>query len=164
MRLNRGTVRLLLVIAVLLMAKVSFGQKIETMNLKAFLSHIEASADGTHVFNFWATWCVPCLTEIPILEKLNQDREDILVTLVSMDMDTDPNPDKIHRFIDRKNIQSDVIILDESNSSKWIAKIDKTWRGTLPATLVVNNRTGKRTFLERQLTEGELENIVEGLR
>lgn len=46
------------------------------------------------VINFWATWCGPCIKELPLFEKLNRDRKDVAVTLVSMDMDLDPNPGK----------------------------------------------------------------------
>src|SRR5579872_3574115 len=77
------------------------------------------------VVNFWATWCGPCVKEMPLLEKLNHEDKTIKVILVSMDYDLDPDPSKVKRFIERKKILSEVVILTEENPNDWIEKIDK---------------------------------------
>ena len=81
-----------------------------------------------------------------------------------MDIDLDPNPEKVYKFISRKNIQSRVVILDERDPNSWISKIDKNWSGALPATLIVNSFTGKRRFWERELHEGDLEKLIEEVK
>jgi len=116
--------------------------------------------DRVQVINFWATWCAPCLKELPLFEKLNEERQDVKVRLVSLDMDLDPNPDKVRNFVSRKKLKSEVIILNEKDPNSWIDKIDKAWSGALPATLVVNNRTGKRKFVEGELKAGDLEKLI----
>jgi thiol-disulfide isomerase/thioredoxin len=121
---------------------------------------IDEPSDKIKVINFWATWCAPCIKELPLLEKQQASRQDVQVLLVSMDMDLDPNPEKVYRFVDRKKLQSKVIILDERNPNEWIDKIEKTWTGALPATIVVNTRNGKRKFVEKELHEGELEKLI----
>ncbi len=60
----------------------------------------------------------------------------------------------------RKNIQSDVLLLDDIDYNSWIDKVDKSWSGAIPATLIFNPRTGKRKFVEKELKEGELENLI----
>ena len=77
-----------------------------------------------------------------------------------MDIDLDPNPEKIYKFIDRKKIQSRVIILDAVDPNSWINKIDKNWSGALPATLILNTKTGARRFVNKALKEGELETLI----
>ena len=116
------------------------------------------------VINFWATWCAPCIKEIPLFERLGQQRKDVAVTLVSMDMDLDPNPEKVHKFVARKKLTSSVLILDETNPNSYIDKIEKDWSGALPATIVINTTTGKRVFVERELHEGELEKLIDEVR
>jgi thiol-disulfide isomerase/thioredoxin len=116
------------------------------------------------VINFWATWCAPCVKELPLFEKLNQERKDVAVTLVSMDMDLDPNPEKVHKFVARKKLASSVLILDEDNPNTYIEKIDKEWSGALPATVVINTKTGKRKFVEKELHEGDLEKLIDEVR
>jgi thiol-disulfide isomerase/thioredoxin len=113
------------------------------------------------VVNFWATWCAPCVKEIPLFEKLNQEDKNSKVILVSMDYDLDPDPAKVKRFIERKKIQSDVVILAEENPNDWIEKIDKTWTGALPSTLVINPNSGKRKFIQGELKEGDLEKLIQ---
>jgi len=131
-------------------------EKLETL--------IHAKNDHIQVINFWATWCAPCVKEMPLFEKLNLERKDVKVVLVSMDMDLDPDAQKIEKFIARKGIHSSVIILNERNPNLWINKIDKNWSGALPATLVINGMNGKRMFVERELHEGELEKLIEEVK
>ena len=116
------------------------------------------------VINFWATWCGPCIKELPLFEKLNRERKDVAVTLVSMDMDLDPNPEKVHKFVARKKIESPVLILDETNPNNYIDKIAEEWSGALPATIVINTKTGKRKFVEKELHEGDLEKLIDEVR
>ena len=144
--------------------QVSLAQKAELVSL-AQLQTLMASADQpVQIINFWATWCAPCVKELPLLEKLNRERNDVRVTLVSMDMDLDPNPEKVYKFISRKNIQSRVVILNERDPNSWINKIDTSWSGALPATLIVNSTSGKRRFWERELHEGDLERLLEEVK
>jgi thiol-disulfide isomerase/thioredoxin len=123
-----------------------------------------SSGNKIKVLNFWATWCAPCVKELPLFEKLHQENEDVEVLLVSMDYDLDPNPAKVKRFMDRKNLRSRVVFLVESNPSEWIDEIDKDWGGALPATLIINPKTGRRKLVDGEMKEGELEKIIETLK
>jgi len=139
-------------------------QQADQIKLKDLQQLINKSSDKVQVINFWATWCAPCVKEIPLFEKLNQEDTGVEVTLVSMDYDLDPNPEKVYRFMTRKNIKSTVVILAERNPNNWIDKIDKSWSGALPATLIINKKTGMRKFIEKELHEGELEKLLEEAR
>ncbi len=121
---------------------------------------ITSKGDHIKVINFWATWCAPCVKEMPLFEKLGQERKDVKVTLVSMDLDLDPDPAKVHKFVARKKLQSQVLILDEKDPNSYIEQIEKSWSGALPATIIVNSKTGQRKFVERELHEGELEKLI----
>jgi thiol-disulfide isomerase/thioredoxin len=125
---------------------------------------LKTPSDQIQVVNFWATWCGPCIKEMPLFENLGKQRSDIKVTLVSLDLDLDADPEKVFKFVERKAIQSTVLILDETDPNSWINKIDKKWSGSLPATLVVNTKTGKRTFAGKELKEGELETMIDSVK
>jgi thiol-disulfide isomerase/thioredoxin len=140
------------------------GQNAEQIRLKDLQKVLSTSTDRIQVFNFWATWCAPCVKEIPLFEKLNQENNSVDVTLVSMDFDLDPNPDKVNRFVARKNIQSKVLILMETDPNSWIDKVDKEWTGALPATLIINTKSGKRKLVQKELHEGDLEKLIEEVK
>lgn len=125
---------------------------------------LKTPSDKIQVINFWATWCGPCVKEMPLIEKVGQERTDIRITLVSMDLELDENPDKVFRFAERKQLKSDVLILDAPNINSWIDKIEKEWSGSLPATIVINTKTGKRVFAGKELKEGELESLIESVK
>lgn len=122
---------------------------------------INSKSDTLQVINFWATWCAPCVKELPIFEKVNKDvTKPLKITLVSMDLSLDPNPEKVYKFVTRKQLTSRVWILDERDPNIYIDKIDPAWSGALPATLVVNTITGKRKFVEGEMTEEKLNQLI----
>ncbi len=142
----------------------ALAQDVQIIKIEDLHEKISAKGEQVQVINFWATWCAPCIKELPLFEKLNAERPDVKVSLISMDMDLDPNPEKVYRFVDRKKIQSNVYILQAANPNSWIDSIDATWSGAIPATLIVNSKTGKRTFVERALQEGELNKLIDRLK
>jgi thiol-disulfide isomerase/thioredoxin len=122
---------------------------------------IENRTDSIHVINFWATWCAPCVKELPLFEKLSQESKgNVKVTLVSMDLELDSNPEKVFKFVTRKNLTSRVWILDEKDANSWIDKVEPKWTGALPATLVINTATGKRSFLEGEVSQEKLKTMI----
>lgn len=98
--------------------------------------------DQVHVVNFWATWCAPCVEELPYFKELEQ-KKDVDLLLVSMDI---PIMKETHLvpFVAKNDIQSQVILLDDPNSNVWIPKVDKSWDGAIPATLIYTSE--KRKF------------------
>jgi len=164
MNVVKLTMRYLLTIFFLLWIGTINAQQAETIKLVQLQELLQAKADHIKVINFWATWCAPCIKELPLFEKLGQDRPDVKVTLVSMDLDLDPNPEKVYKFIARKKLQSQVLILDERDPNSWINQIDKNWSGALPATIIINGKTGQRKFVEKELHDGDLEKLIAELQ
>ena len=154
----------ILVLLVLLIAIEGKAQQAELIKLSQLQTLIEEKSDHIKVINFWATWCAPCVKELPLFESLNQNRKDAKVILVSMDIDLDPNPEKVYKFVVRKKVQSQVVILDERDPNSWINKIDKNWSGALPSTLFVNTANGKRKFVEKEMHAGDLEKFIEEVK
>ena len=150
-----------LLVLLSIVISASSAQPATTIKLKDIQQLISSSSEKVKVINFWATWCAPCVKEMPLFEKLNDENKNVEVTLVSMDYDLDPNPEKVYRFVTRKNLKSKVLILAEANPNDWIDKIDKSWSGALPATLIINTKSGKRTLIQHELKEGDLEKYIE---
>ena len=109
--------------------------------------------DTTYVINFWATWCAPCVKELPYFEKLHQGMasQKIKVILVSLDFRKDLET-KLKPFLEQRQFSASVAALVDSRQNQWIDKIDPSWSGAVPATLVYRGS-------QRQFKEGEFENF-----
>lgn len=156
-----GSARIILLAVAFVFAGLSlFGQDARVVKLEELKQTINGPGESVRVINFWATWCGPCVKELPYFEKVGKERKDVEVILVSTDLDLDPNPDKVHRFVKRKSLTSRVLILEAQKGNDWIDELEKEWSGALPATIVLNPKTGKKKFVGQELHEGELEKLI----
>ena len=154
----------MLLLTLVSLCPAAYSQVSDIVKLDKLQASIQDEKDRVQVINFWATWCAPCIKELPLFEKINSERKDVRVRLISIDLDLDPNPEKVRGFVLRKKIKSEVLILDERNPNEWIDKVDKSWSGALPATLVINSKTGKRKFVEKELHDGDLEKLIDAVK
>ena len=133
--------------------------ELEIYDFAGFESFLNKKDDKVYVINFWATWCGPCVKELPYFEALNKNykNQDVEVILVSLDF---PHlyDKKLKPYISKKGLKSKVIALNDSNENEWISKIDESWSGSIPATIIYNK--SKRKFFERSFTYEELEKEV----
>ncbi len=128
------------------------------------LEKLMATTDKPTIINFWATFCIPCIEELPYFQKAAKEHEkdSVQLLLVSLDLE-DAYPKKINSFVQKLKISSPVVFLDETNADIFCPAVDKNWSGAIPATLFINNKTGYRKFIEDQLTPEQLQKEIETL-
>lgn len=154
----------MIIMPVLLLVSVcADAQKATIIKFDSLQRILDSKDDKVQVINFWATWCAPCIKELPLLEKIN-GRSDLNTKITLINLDYADKVEKVNEFLARKNIRSRVLLLDEVDYNAWIDKVEKAWTGAIPATLIFNPRTGKRRFLERELKDGELEELIASLK
>ncbi|MCB0464502.1 MAG: TlpA family protein disulfide reductase [Aequorivita sp.] len=131
--------------------------KIASLNFEALQQKFfQKKTDSIYIINFWATWCKPCVKELPAFEKIASDysNKKVKVLLVSLDF-----PDKIETqvvpFMKNNNIKSEVVLLDDADANSWIPKVSPEWSGAIPATIIYKKEN--RKFYERSFTFEELE-------
>ena len=117
------------------------------------------NCEDIHVINFWATWCKPCVAELPYFERLHSE-QNIPVTLISLDM---PNliESKLIPFFKKENLQSTVLVLDDPDANTWIPKISTDWSGAIPATIIIKGE--QRKFYEQSFTYETLTEAINTL-
>jgi thiol-disulfide isomerase/thioredoxin len=112
------------------------------------------SDDTTRIINFWATWCKPCVAELPVFEEVYERtvNQPVQMVLVSLDF---PNQidTKLRPFIRENDLRPPVIALTDIRFNDWIDRVDPSWSGSIPATLIY--RGSQRVFLEQRIEDVE---------
>jgi thiol-disulfide isomerase/thioredoxin len=138
---------LLYVIFLLLFSNIIVAQKVAVYDKYSTLEkEILSDKNTIYVVNFWATWCGPCVKELPHFEQLNSENKNIKVVLVSLDFKKQFES-KLLPFLKKKAIKSEVVFLADTDYNTWLPMVDKDWSGSIPATLIIKN--GNRVFVEK---------------
>lgn len=140
--------QLLLILFLSVFVQTSFAQQIQIFDkFDDFEKAIVKNNDKIYVVNFWATWCAPCIKELPHFEKLHQQNKNVTVILVSLDSKKDIQK-KLVPFIKRKKLSAQVVSLIDKDYNTWLPKIDQNWSGSIPATLIFSGN--QKLFAERE--------------
>lgn len=135
-------------------------KELEVYDFEGLEKFLTKEDDKTYVVNFWATWCAPCVKELPYFEKLHQTyrAKQVEVLLVSLDF---PNQyeKRLKPFIAEHKLQSKILVLNDVDSNAWIPKVSAEWSGAIPATLIYNK--DKRQFYEQSFNYNELKTEVD---
>lgn len=133
---------------------------LEVYDYKGLKPLLHQQDDKVHVVNFWATWCAPCIKELPYFEDINTNysEKNVEVLLVSLDFPRHYDS-QLKPFLQKHQMHSKVVCLDDVDQNTWIPAIDSMWTGALPATIIYKGE--KRQFYERSFTYDELENEVQ---
>jgi thiol-disulfide isomerase/thioredoxin len=136
-------------------------QQIKTVTPE-WIDGIHASkSDTLYIINFWATWCKPCVEELPYFEQLADTctNKKVKIYLVTTDMRKDIST-RVTDFIKAKKLTQQVVFINELNADKWINKVSEEWSGAIPATLMIKGDIGYKHFKEGELTFEELQLLV----
>lgn len=152
-----------LIISLALLTHITiYSQNISVIKITDLEKRIRNNSDTTYIVNFWATWCVPCVKELPDFDSINTTyiNKKVKVILVSLDFKEDLKI-KLIPFISTKKIRSEVVLLDELNANYFIPKVSDEWTGVIPATLIINNQKKINRFFEKKLNYEFLKTEIE---
>lgn len=117
----------------------------------------QSEGDKIKVINFWATWCKPCIKELPYF--VNAQSQFPEVEFIYMSIDFSENAEKAEKFAHKKKLNSSgLYLIDDVDYNSWIDKVSPEWSGAIPATLIMKD--GKKYFFEKEFHEGELEELI----
>ena len=134
---------------------------VQVIGFDGLEKYLSATDDKLFVINFWATWCKPCIEELPYFEKITEtySADSVEVILVSLDFKKDLEQ-KLVKFVMSENIKSKVLLLDDTKYNEWIDKVSPFWSGAIPATLFHYHTKGIHDFYEQEFTEQELNRVL----
>lgn len=138
-------------------------QKTAVYKIDDLLKRINNNSDTTYVVNFWATWCKPCVAELPEFEKLHLDSREknrkVKVLLVSMDF-VEELDKKLKDFLTKNKYTCEIVLLDEVNGNDFINKISEKWSGAIPATHIIKPQKTRNEFYEGKMTYDKLLAVI----
>ncbi|WP_247236636.1 TlpA family protein disulfide reductase [Telluribacter sp. SYSU D00476] len=139
-------------------APACFAQQVRVIKFNQLSQLLSTRNDTTLIVNFWATWCKPCVEELPYFETLQarHARNKVKVVLVSLDFKSQLEK-KVKPFLSKTGIRTpQVVLLDETDPGQWMEKVAPSWSGALPFTLFIHRKKGRKDY-EKPFTLAELE-------
>jgi thiol-disulfide isomerase/thioredoxin len=148
--------RNLLILCFLIANQAIAQQKAELITFKQLQEIVNVKSDKTYIVNFWATWCGPCLAELPDFQKYYAKNVDKNIELIMVSFDFPNEIKRVNKFIQKKQLKPKVYLIGDQDQNEFINKVSEKWNGTIPATWFVNNVNKKQIFIERPLNEAEI--------
>jgi len=151
----------LLLFTIILSCSTVRSQHIAKWKMDDVVKSFTRNNDTVYVVNFWATFCKPCIAEIPDFIRIAKqyEKQKVKLLLVSLDLPA-YYPEKITAFAKKNNYNVPLAWLNETNADHFCPMIDKSWSGSIPSTIVVNNKTGFRKFVEGEMNGTEFEKMI----
>lgn len=141
-----------------------WGQTVKVIDFPALEARLQRANDTLYIYNFWATWCKPCVKELPYFIQLDSTFKSQAVKVEFISLDTkDQLMSAVAPMRQRRLPQSTVLLLDNTNYNDWMDKISPEWSGAIPATLAVHKKSNTYTFKEKSFTYEELSQWVNSL-
>jgi thiol-disulfide isomerase/thioredoxin len=136
--------------------------QVKEVEFEELQSYFKKNNDTLYVINFWATWCGPCVKELPYFDRLQREFADrpLSVLLVSLDFARNLEK-KVVPFVKDRQLKAKVLFLHQPRGHKWMEKISETWSGAIPATYMVKNNREVEGFYEKSFKDYQsLINVV----
>lgn len=147
-----------LVIALGFLFCSGFSQQIPVLKFHQMEQKWKSNSDTVYLVNFWATWCKPCVEELPAFLQLEQELKNKPFKLILVSLDFPQHiKTRVIPFIEKHHIKSEVVVLDD-DANQWINLVNLDWDGSIPVTLIVKKKN--QSFYNQLFEYDELIKIV----
>jgi thiol-disulfide isomerase/thioredoxin len=122
-------------------------QTLDNYDLKELQQRVLQENDTLYVVNFWATWCGPCVKELPHFLALEKELKAQPVKFILMSLDASSEGGKVVQFLNKKKVQTETHLFTEQDPNIWINALEPSWQGSIPATFLYR-KGSKLSFQE----------------
>jgi thiol-disulfide isomerase/thioredoxin len=144
--------------------------QVTVVNPDALADLLDASRGDILVVNFWATWCKPCLEEMPELANFyeTEARDAKGIRFLSVSANAPVNlKESVGPYLVKNEIPFPVYVIDADSPDELVETLDLAeaeWDGSLPATFLFDESGSLRKVWLSEVTRDELQTTVERLR
>ncbi|CAN5404405.1 hypothetical protein BH11BAC2_BH11BAC2_24510 [soil metagenome] len=137
-------------------------QQASIIKLAELTEIINRNTDTVYVLNFWATWCKPCVAELPGFISVASDLQNSKLKFYFISLDFKREfESRLIPFLEKQSLPGPVYLLDEPDYNSWINLIEPTWQGSIPATLIISkNVDNHHQFIEGEITPEDLKRTL----
>lgn|GEM_PF-1012774 len=137
---------------------------IEAVRMGRLVEKLKASRGHITVLNVWATWCKPCLEEMPELVRFFREYRSKGVRFLSVSADhPDTLADRVRPYIEQQRIPFAVWVVGGESPDELVQAIDPRWQGSLPATFVFDASGARRQAWYEAIKYADLAGAVDAL-
>lgn len=146
-------------IILLMLSAFLTNSKVGMVNMRQLQYAVNKPNDTLYVVNFWATWCKPCVTEMPYFREASQKFAAEKVKVVFVSLNSPREIAQVEKFAADKQVKEQILLLNAGNPNNWIDTVDVSWSGAIPATAMY--RHGQKVFFrEGEFDQRELDSII----
>tara|TARA_R110001592_G_scaffold67601_2_gene207297 strand:- start:1730 stop:2209 length:480 start_codon:yes stop_codon:yes gene_type:complete len=156
--------RLILIVCTLSFALGAQGQteEVRYFSPSSIDKILAEKPNEVYAFSFWASWCAPCIKEMKLLQKFEQECNCEL-NLHFVNVEEMDRREKALKRADKSEILEQLYFVEHLNST-FYSEIEKQWTGTLPALLLMHPKTEQRQFFNRLVSRKELAEFIDSIR
>ncbi|HEQ60146.1 MAG TPA: redoxin domain-containing protein, partial [Firmicutes bacterium] len=137
---------------------------IEAVRIGRLVEKLKASRGHITVLNVWATWCKPCLEEMPELVRFFREYRSKGVRFLSVSADhPDTLDDRVRPYVEQQSIPFAVFVVGGESPDELVQAIDPRWQGSLPATFVFDASGARRQAWYEPIQYADLSGAVDAL-
>lgn len=135
---------------------------VEIVSFSKLQSIMESKEDETvYLYNFWATWCAPCVKELPHFDKVVREYGDE-VKMILISQNEEKEVAAVQKYLDENQYRAENYLLEKGNPNVWMPMLNKKWTGAIPMTII--KYRNKEFFHEGKMSEEFLRNEIEKIK
>jgi len=135
----------------------AWGANLSPVTGNELLLKIQKEKNKITILNIWATWCGPCVEEMPDLLKIQKvyGKQGLNLMLVSADFPSEVQ--SVHKFLDDRKVTFPTYI-KQGKDMEFISQLHKDWDGAIPVTFVFGKKGNLLKFFKGSVTFKQVEN------